>query len=568
MSILQLPIELFRQIIDEVAFPYGSNSRKGPGRIQSPDIINLVLAHSAFANEISTLLEESNFLAEDDEHLPPGFFQHPNKTLFLARFVLTRPYEYREDNKVLFPCLINNIIDRIMELERPLADVEKHRARFVTVLCRNVKEECLTWKRTVAKRPFTDHLLVAAVYLGKFGLVNRLMLQKSDPLDIHSEYWGHLINAAIQIENLSLIKCLIQLETKQKSNDRDASFQQNTDRTSKAFDVVNLLLEQTRKHERVVEWRHGISLCLAIELDRFDVANKLINTYYGHIRRSVQEEPLFKALCMADDKGLRGLVRLILRKERYFYHASWNGRKHELASKRDKLIHVACKEGLETVLSCLLEPHFESEISKGFDYVVTATIAGRIGIIHVLWDTNFLSEILPLEIEESLKILTEAAPRPQSTEIVFFLLEYKVIKLSRLHPVRSEANFQLVHCITGAAQRGNIGFLKAVAHYGIPLDDEEYYAYVDCPLPIIAAKAFRQTDTVETLLSLGVTDADPMKSMLADQFENGHYPTDAPPFDGIGPVEVEVWRSQGIQSASRLPRPILNDSVEEEDYDW
>jgi hypothetical protein len=79
--------------------------------------------------------------------------------------------------------------------------------------------------------------------------------------------------------------------------------------------------------------------------------------------------------------------------------------------------------------------------------------------------------------------------------------------------------------------------LETLAHYGVSLGVEGYYARADCPLPIIAARAFSQASTVQALLNLGVKDADPMQSMLTLEFASTKHPRDLPASEHARPVE-------------------------------
>ncbi|KAL1593677.1 hypothetical protein SLS60_010408 [Paraconiothyrium brasiliense] len=256
----------------------------------------------------------------------------------------------------------------------------------------------------------------------------------------------------------------------------------------------------------------------------------LLEAHHGRATSSYylqdHQDAMYKTLFLASEKGHRDIVRKILDIEGYMNDTQISG------TKRTEIMRRACEAGSEMVLQIVLERSFELEGKQSWrpwlDCTLKATAGGHLSITRMLVNTGTIPRPFPLGGAHTSKILGEAAPRHQSAEVIQFLLRRGVINVAQLHEIQINVGFELVHCIIGAAQRGNVGFLEALSHHGIALDDEDFYARADCPVPIIAAKAFRQVDTVRALLALGVADVDPMQSILAHQFANGELPRDPP----------------------------------------
>ena len=469
-----------------------------------------------------------------------GLVGHPGVVSFLARYVLDHLVPYRDDVEY-FPDVVNRVVEEILFHEKVTEDIPRVRARYVTKLCALVTDTMFlkqAHKPTAA--PLQSHLLVAAIYLNSKTLVENLLEEYECLSDVWSPIWGCPLHAAVHIGDPDLLQRLSQRGAKWSTDGRRLGGGWLLDEAVRAPNATEMMTVIARvKAEgsqclmgRHIPWREfSNALCLSNELENFDVTLTLLEAERSGIRSQEDWDSAYRAISTASKKGRMDVARRIIASERILdsgHRGGWEEKRRRKLSKR------AAAEGNEPLFQIFLERAIAlGESSLGMKCLIKAVGGGQVGIVRMLLNSGIVPGRL-LRGRQSLMVVSQTASLSHSAEPLRYLIECGIIDITCLKENQLDVGFSLVHCIVGAAQRGNIGFLKLVSSQGISLEDEKYYDASDCPLPIIAAKAFRQTDTVKALLNMGVADADPLKSRYAQQFESGEYPCDPPAFLEIG----------------------------------
>lgn len=465
--------------------------------------------------------------------------EHPDWARFLARFILTRPHQSDLDSETHFSNTIHRVVDRIIENKDHTGDPERLRIFYVTRLCTIFRGA--TWNLPFDTQTnddvFKRVLLVAAIYFKATSLINSLIEQ---PLKKHGQgAWCSPLHAAVSTDNFDVMQRLIQLGETWDCKDHRIEGRSVLDEVVSRPDLgnaMNMLSGQGTAFASM--WGscnirdYWIAACTAIELKRFDVACRLFEMdweRWDYPNRIDIQILVFKALLEASKERQFGLVRKMLDRKEFFVPTRF-GR-----YKRVNLWLRACEEGEKPLLCILLERSLLVNAQAPWvDEFLNASIAG---------DTKIGAALLDQEVEtgkavedyQALIILKEAAPCSQSFEMIRYLLQWQVIRLDGLYKYR-----ELATCIESAAKYGNHKYLEVLASYGVPLGERSFYTSFNCAPPIIAAKAFRQTETVRELLQLGVPDADPLDSIFAQHFASGEYPCDPQPCQFSHNIHIEA----------------------------
>lgn len=462
--------------------------------------------------------------------------QHPDFARFLARYVLTQAGKYPNPHDEYpyhvghIPDVVNRVVDEIILYEGITKAIPQVRARYTTTLCALLTDVHFLDYRKAATLGvlFQSHLLVAAIYLNSLALVRNLLTSNESLERVRSTLWGCPLQAAAYIGDVTLMRRLLQRRASWSTSGRRLEGRTLLDeivRAPNASEIATVIVGMKAPSPfmgRNIPWReHGEALCLAIELGKFDVAMMLLKADLSHHNDGPDKFRItYNALMMAAEKGRADVVHGIVAFATFEY---------------DMLVEKACKEGHEALLRILVERRVAlGEKTRWLWYtcMTKSARAGHVACVRTLLNMGVVPGYA-LHGAISLKFLAETSAFPQSTEVLRFLFESGTMDIDPLRQDGFNAGYSLVHCIVGAAQRGNTGFLEVMASQGISLGDKRYYDAADCALPIIAAKAFRQADTVKALLEMGVADADPLESRFAPQFLSGEYPCDPPPFLGI-----------------------------------
>lgn len=464
--------------------------------------------------------------------MSPSFLSHPSFSTFLARYVATRPYPATDAWNAHFPALLNSLVDHIISLERP-PHAARRRTLYLETLCRRTSPDTFTRRSPspVTNLCFNSHLLLAATHVRAVVIVDSLLAQTILPA-MRSEFWGRPLNAAIRAEDTALVRRFLARGAQWKG-ERGASWVEDVVQARNALEILEVFWEQRsnvwqrdvfweqrgNRWQRCTRWKRGDVMTdwyeeaggavqLAVQLGKEDVAHALLNRrgcmvpLGGFGGQTALLTACTKGMCRLAERLLGGYV--VPRKLALAAFESPDG---------DVLDMLLRKEALQ------IGPLFER------DMLLEAAKKGCVRLFrHFLEDGRKLKEVLSLEI------LSVTAPTSRGAEVLWYLLHRRAIDLTTLDSVSNLLGLTVANCVTTAAQRGNIEWLEAVGRHGLSLDDSDFYTQADCPLPIVAAKAFRQHETVEALKELGVADADPLDSVIARHFVSGRYPCDPPPF--------------------------------------
>ena len=338
---------------------------------------------------------------------------------------------------------------------------------------------------------------------------------------MNSELWGRPLHAAIEAESPSLVRLLPLSGAAPEPRLRRVrhSCLECAIRSKASSDMVPIFFERLLGVSHT-EPDLQSSILLAIKLGKEGIANILLSIYRKrmatfHYPVRYHDDSLYKALDEACERGMMDTV----------IHPLDIREKQNLSTNNDctELAFIACKHGQERTLEILLQRCVVS-LGHTFEHrsMAIAATSGHVGVIRVLADAI-----------QAVKILCELAPRPLSSEAVWYLLRCGLINIKDLGGGFRYTATHLAHIMMAAAQHGNVDFIMALARFGTPIDDEEFYKAQDCPLPIIAAMALSQTATVEALLRLGCKEQSPLDSIVTRHFKSRKYP--CPP--QVGPED-------------------------------
>ena len=461
-----------------------------------------------------------------------GYGQYDDVSYFLANYVGVRPHEMGIPPSTSFSILINSVVDSIMGDECHCINYERTRNRALRTLCYWAfkNRDAVYFNSDLVPMPLVDHhCFVAAIYPKKFSFIHHILDKKEIPvLNMNSELWGCPLHAAIEAESPSLVRLLLLSGATPEPQLRKVrhSCLECAIRSKASSDMVPIFFEQLLGVSHT-ESNLQSSVLLAIKLGKEEIANILLSIYHKrmvtfHYPVRYHDGSLYKALGEACEQGMMGTVIHLL---------DIREKQNPLANNDCiELAFIACKHGQERILEILLQRCVVS-LGHTFEHrsMAIAAIRGHVGVIRVLADAG---EILnPIQ---AVKILCELAPRPLSSEAVRYLLQHGLINIKYLNSGFRCTATHLAHVMMVAAQHGNVDFIIALARFGAPIDDEEFYKAQDCPLPIIAAMAFSQTATVEALLQLGCKERSPLDSIVARRFKSGKYPCPPP---RVGPED-------------------------------
>ena len=473
-------------------------------------------------------MELKGFLIPERSGVGKRLLEDPRWVRFLARFILTRPYQSKYDSETHFPNLIHGVVNKIIENKKESGDAERLRDSYVNKLCAFMQGA--TWNLALDTQSngdiFRRVLFIAAIYFNDTRLVDSLIERPRKRF--RADILCSPLHAAVCTDNFDLMQRLMKLGETWDCKGHRIEGRSVLDEVVQRPDLgnaMNMLSGQGTAFTSM--WGtcniHDcwIATCTAIELKKFDVAYKLSDMgweRWDFPNRIDIQILVFKALVEASKERQFGLIRKILDTECFFVPTRFG---------RYKRVHLwlkACEEGEKPLLCILLERSLLINAQAPWvDEFLNASIAGDTSIGVTLLDQE-VETGKAVEDYQALIILKEAAPCAQSFEMIRYLLQWQVIRLDGLYKYR-----ELATCIESAAKYGNHKYLEVLASYGVPLGERSFYTSFNCPPPIIAAKAFRQTETVRELLRLGVPDADPLDSIFAQQFASGEYPCDPQP---------------------------------------
>ncbi|KAL5413637.1 hypothetical protein PMIN06_004255 [Paraphaeosphaeria minitans] len=506
MGLLDLPVELLRPIIRDIVLgPSHSSYRRlkvGCPPWANTDVISLARVNTVLETEVLLILEEARFLITNVTRPSSTFDLHPDYADFIARYVLIRPYSGATPWNAHFPALVDGVVDAIIQLRPQSAPL---RTQMVTTLCRKASLHLLASKTVgdISWRSFNEHLLVAATHLKQLSVLAELLDQNPNLTHIHSDFFGFPVQAAIAADDVNLVRRLLL---------HGASFEHAVwlKDVVRARHAPRLLSVLTSQKNVIDVLRSSIryvtdAIADAVELGKEDVAIALLQTQEDASGHGSMSFYLRKAVFEACRKSMHELLVLIIEAGAFVRTSAWTG-----PSLRHLLV-AACKADEPAVLRMLLEK------TKGLktgvpleDVLVQAMRTGTTNALRVLLDHG-----VRLSAVRAFKLLASVAPWPAvitstpadattALHHAVFLLEHKAVNLEALLAVEEHTGFGAAHLMMVAAHRGNFTLLEALARFGVPLDDMEFYAKAGCAAPVVAAEAYGREETAAKLRTLVV----------------------------------------------------------------
>ncbi|KAF1849469.1 uncharacterized protein K460DRAFT_404690 [Cucurbitaria berberidis CBS 394.84] len=537
MNLLDFPLELFREILEHTiskcARCGSSHGVKGSNYFFD---LGLARVNRVFEIETFSILEKSLFLIR----APKSRWRAKDSTwedyhsIALARYVIRKPYEANVFPLDHFPALINAVVDKVLELEGIDQNNELVRKRYILTLCRATGRSAIFGQCRTDPYPeslLRDHVLVASIYLSKSVVVEEVLhLLDSNDRTLHmrsaeSEFWGRPLLAAVRTENVPLVCRLLDLGVHHHLEDSDHAdlYFKAAVHTKRAKEILSLFRWHQHGPLRREDALHD-TIRYSIEVGNLDVANMMLD-FHQAIPHCSMGSALQAALRIACGQGLDHVVTRLLD-----LGLNVNGDGY-IWNREEDPAYLACAAGHASTLDILIKNGADSHWSMEEHVLMAVAVkAGHTGVLRILVDAG--ESLHPLQ---AFSILDQAAPRPQSSECIWYLLQRGTINLKDLIQGARTRGFHFAHIMTSAAIYGNAEFIEAMFRFGIPIDDNEvlFYTNQDCALPIVAATAYRQTTTVETLKQLGAQEVDPTKSIIARHFQSGLFPSDPPRPEGL-----------------------------------
>ncbi|KAJ4291648.1 hypothetical protein N0V90_009543 [Kalmusia sp. IMI 367209] len=493
MGILDLPIELLRPIIQDVVLTCGNCGKaRHRDRWDNRDVINLARVNTVFEWEVFLILEKHSFLIRNESRPSSQFDLHPEYAIFVSRYVFLRPYPEGAHWNDHFPALINGVVDEIIQLKPRISNTDRVRARYIDILCRKASLHLLVSKRIkdISRRNFKEHLIVAATYIRELSVLVELLCLDTNLSQTYSDYWGYPMKAAVATEDTNLVRSFML---------HGATFDhpgwlKDVVRVRNATQLLSIFITQQKlqsvSQTSIRDFANAV--IYAVELYKEDVAISLLNTQRDTFGHGSWAYYFRNVLLEACKRGMKELLHLFIEAGAYINGNRWTG------VNLRKLITTTCEAGKVGVLQILFEKTKSlKDAIPPSEFILPSAKAGHIEILRFLLDAGG-----KLDAISAMKLLAHVAPWPPNSDAIWYILNRKAIDLQELLKVEEHVGFGVAHCMMVAAQRGNFELLEALARYGVPLDDHEFYAKAGCPLPIVIAETFGQKRTVGALKEL------------------------------------------------------------------
>ncbi|KAL1594377.1 hypothetical protein SLS60_010137 [Paraconiothyrium brasiliense] len=499
MGLLELPIELLRPIVRDIV-NCNNPEKWNPGchKWTNSDVITLARVNTVLEWEVFLILKQNNFLIDNESRPSSSFDLHPEYAAFIARYILLRPYQDGANWNDHFPAFINEVVDTILKLRPQAAAL---RTQMITTLCHRSSLHLLVSKPIgdISRREFREHLLVAATHLKQLSVLAELLCLQTDLSQTHSDYFGTPVQAAITTNDANLVRRFLL---------HGAKFEYPgwLKDVVRAPDASRLLTAFATQQEGQSVLRTSIrdvtdAIGDAIELGKEDVAIHLLETQCEAFGHGCLAYYLRKPLFSACERGMEKLVPRLIVAAAYIKRDRWTG------LPLRKLVTATCTAGQPFTLGILLEKTKELKNAVPVDeFLQPCARKGTMDTLRVLLDAG-----AKLCAVSAMQLLASIAPWPPMDEAkcdvlqrTCYLLQRKAVDRKELLTVEEQIGFGVAHCMMVAAQRGNFALLEALARFGVPLDDQEFYAKAGCAVPIVAAEAYGREDTARKIKLLVV----------------------------------------------------------------
>lgn len=429
-----------------------------------------------------------------------GFANHPEYPDFIARYISTRPYAPSNHWNTHFPVLLNAIVD---ELVRRRLFPHQSRTTMLTTLCKVSPLDHISSKTIgpgFSPYPFEHHLFLAAAHTHHLALISPFLAQTPNLKSVDSEFLGPPLRAAIATHDIALITLFL-------ARGAPIEYPGWLLDVVRVADAPSLLTLLTTRQERQLVLHTSFrdvraAILLAVELGKEEVAILLLETQREMFTHGSLAYYLRGVLLGACERGMGELVLKVVEAGGYVRGEKWIG------PSLKALLGAACKAGRASVLRVLLgRTDGLKDGMKAGDLLLQCAETGTLETLRVLLECG-----AKLSGVEAMKLLASVAPWPdtvdEDTSSVLrrtcYLLEYRAVNIQELLGVEKHTGFGVAHSMVVAAQRGNFALLEALARFGVPVDDVEFYAKAGCPVPLVAAEAYGREETADKIKLLAV----------------------------------------------------------------
>jgi ankyrin repeat protein len=555
MSLLSLPLELFRNIIDlAVVAPESKHGLQI--RLVNRECLLLsllsrrhLILKGLFDEEILHCYARNELLKNHRciySRIVEGPSLRESYGMFLAKYLLQRPHIQKPSLKRNHSVILNEVVDRFIQRDKGhLSAPTRH--EYMKRLCNKLNlsytnSDFFPDGQDEIGTNFHehDHDIIASIYLEQYDVFRSMMddMTWGRIVDIKSEQFGTPLIAAIEMRNIVLSRELLQRGADANmSKPGKMPYPHRTDwpliAAVRTGDIafVQLLLEPCYGCAT-----DDTAFCGAtsLALYRRPLQADMVMVLLHHCTRPEQEfkRELASVLCTACQEGWLDVVRILID-----YIGNYRPYTNEITAWTAGPVEMAAWKGHEEVLRFLISrggnPYGDESGDlhdlmnvEPMDLPMSAVMSmravawsGQVGTARILLEAG-----VRLHHPHWSNILEIAMPRKESTELVKMWLESGAFDFKAIDP-KDQADIISLTC-----KQGNVGVIHALQQHGISMKEISSYAQMHgIPPPLLVAKAFKHDFLVQALLDSGVSDIEPLETPFAEHFESGEFPRDPSP---------------------------------------
>jgi hypothetical protein len=201
MSLLHLPLELVRQILQEAVTSLGPCCS-----------LRLRLVSRVFNKETLRAYEKAELLKAIGTRFTPEYQQdYDSRVEFIAAYLLERPHL----TCLNFSTIANDVVDELIQLNS-LASAEELRIQYMKALCRS-QPLSLIYRMIFHKENNVtsscdnhDNVIVAAIWVGAYPAIQHILDENHTIVkDVASDMLGTPLYAAFRTKQLDITRDLL-----------------------------------------------------------------------------------------------------------------------------------------------------------------------------------------------------------------------------------------------------------------------------------------------------------------------------------------------------------------------
>ncbi|WEW57828.1 hypothetical protein PRK78_003295 [Emydomyces testavorans] len=504
MTLLQLPLELFQQILDLAVVSLGVLEAK-----------HLRLVNKFFDRETLRSYARNKLFLDTGRIL-----DRCKLSGFIATYLLERPHATALANDNL-SSFVNNVVDKITSHDPKNTQL---RHQYIKTLCAVIEKKNHAWggilpylfpskarfpSKAISNIAIEYHAFVAAIHTEQTDLFQYLPVEDGNNVRrVESDRLGHPLEVAVKMGNHDLVGLLLEHGADPKAALREAIYMRDT---QSAFLLLNpkygFPCEPDRPFEDAVDSAIYVELHSLVYYMFERIGNRLpefkqvvqfsFTTACQHGMLDIAERLLAAGADMNARKFSDGFY------PNPISQAAWAGHKH--------IVRFLLSKGANPSGSPDNSPPYKS------DSMCAVAWGGHIKIATLLLDAG-------AEAGNWLNVFEVLAYTPESIEIARLLFDRGLFNPSEFAK-HTYGDYAIRELMVVACAHDNPGFARLLVQHGIPLDEDNgFYSRHDFPAPVVIAKACLKPRVKQMLLELGAVDVDPLNSIWREKFLSGEFP--------------------------------------------